>query len=690
MVRDALAALRAWRLGLLAFAGLLLGVATTHGSAQAREPVSLQLRWDHQFQFAGYYAALWQGYYAAAGIDVEIRSGIAGDGTALDAIAEVASGRATFGIGASDILVARARGDPLVITASIFPTTLGAFYTRADSGITTPRQMAGHRVARRPGDHLDVQLLAVLRLEGVGLGDIVEVPHTTEGLADLAAGRVDVVPGYRITAPFYAAQLGLRLNEIRPETYGVDFYGDSLFTHADVVARDPRLVDAFREASLMGWRYALEHPEEIAARIAAEFPREPVAGTLVDLNLFQAARLVPLLADPVQSLGHVNAERWRRMMGELHRAGLVATAEIPDEAFFTRTDAIALQVERWQRLALGATLLAGGASLVAIAAYVAWLRQNVRRSRDALETSRWQLALTVDAAREGLFEWWPDTDQLRCRWGRGGGGPVPSPAPETLQEFLERVHPADRGGLQRALVALAAAGSGYVESEFRVGGGDSVPWFLLRCGMPPRGQRHQQAVFGVLLDVTRRKRAEQAMERLAMQDPLTGLANRRSFDDALHRSLAKADRRGTGVVVGLVDLDGFKPINDRFGHDRGDEVLREVARRLVGAVRAGDMAARFGGDEFALIVEEMAAEDVGPWADRLLADLAQPMRIGEQSLEVRASIGWTRYPDDASSAATLVRHADSALYRVKRSGGGRQLRYRSREQRSAAFDRRRA
>ncbi len=168
--------------------------------------------------------------------------------------------------------------------------------------------------------------------------------------------------------------------------------------------------------------------------------------------------------------------------------------------------------------------------------------------------------------------------------------------------------------------------------------------------------------------------ARDQLEHQALHDPLTGLSNRRLFADRLDHALA---RRASEVSVLFCDLDDFKLVNDRLGHDAGDELLRLVASRLSSCVRPGDTVARLGGDEFAILLD--AAGDAMPTADRVLAAVQQPASVGGRTVPVSISVGVAHHPpipqsggrDVVTAAAALLRSADTAMYAAKGAGKGR-------------------
>ncbi|MBT3063903.1 MAG: EAL domain-containing protein [Candidatus Thiodiazotropha sp.] len=179
----------------------------------------------------------------------------------------------------------------------------------------------------------------------------------------------------------------------------------------------------------------------------------------------------------------------------------------------------------------------------------------------------------------------------------------------------------------------------------------------------------KQVLYSIVHDITDRKRAEAELEHIAHYDSLTGLPNRRLKTDRLRQAIAHSKRNGTSVGVCYLDLDGFKPINDRFGHDYGDKILIEVANRLQTVLREEDTVSRIGGDEFVLILTNLTnLDECILILDRVLEIIAQPIQLDDTALVVSASIGITHYPEDDVDADILLRHADQAMYWAKDAG----------------------
>jgi diguanylate cyclase (GGDEF)-like protein/PAS domain S-box-containing protein len=176
----------------------------------------------------------------------------------------------------------------------------------------------------------------------------------------------------------------------------------------------------------------------------------------------------------------------------------------------------------------------------------------------------------------------------------------------------------------------------------------------------------------IFSDITVIKQHQQRLEHLAHYDALTQLPNRMLLGDRLQLAMAQTERNGKMLAICYLDLDNFKPINDKFGHSAGDFLLIEVAQRLKTCVRAGDTVSRLGGDEFVLLVSNIEDLHECDYAvARIISALTQPFRVSDHSIAISASIGVTLYPHDGSDADTLLRHADQAMYAAKQGGRNR-------------------
>jgi diguanylate cyclase (GGDEF)-like protein len=180
------------------------------------------------------------------------------------------------------------------------------------------------------------------------------------------------------------------------------------------------------------------------------------------------------------------------------------------------------------------------------------------------------------------------------------------------------------------------------------------------------------------------KHSRRELVHLAHHDTLTGLPNRNLLNHDLRKAIARAQRTGKKFAVCLMDLDGFKPINDKLGHKVGDEVLREIARRVTDILRRGDTIARWGGDEFVLLLDGVATEgQLTEVLDRTLSVVSAPLACADGA-RVTTSVGVSQYPTDSSDAEGLVKRADEAMYQAKRSGGNRFVLYAAQGQPRAA------
>ena len=267
------------------------------------QPLTLQLPWLHQFQFAGYYAAVEEGYYKNAGFNVEILEGKPG----ISPVNQVVSGQMSYGVARSELLLHRLNGKPIVVLAAIMQHSAIILLTKRGNGIESPHDMIGKRIMLLNGDDA-AEYIAMFLNEGVPFERINRIPSSFD-IHDLINGKVDVFNAYITNEPFILAQNNMPTTIIKPINYGIDFYGDCLFTSEHNVKTNPSQVQKFRTASLRGWEYALAHPEKIINTILTQYGSKKTKEHL----LFEAASLTKLIMPELIEIGHMNPGRWDHM-----------------------------------------------------------------------------------------------------------------------------------------------------------------------------------------------------------------------------------------------------------------------------------------------------------------------------------------------------------------------------------------
>jgi diguanylate cyclase (GGDEF)-like protein/PAS domain S-box-containing protein len=225
-------------------------------------------------------------------------------------------------------------------------------------------------------------------------------------------------------------------------------------------------------------------------------------------------------------------------------------------------------------------------------------------------------------------------------------------------------------GDRTAIIARLQREGSLTDAELALVRRDGSPaWAYASATLLPGGEGEEDQIEGTLIDVTRRKSAENQILYQAYHDALTGLPNRLLFHDRLIQAMAQARRDRRGLAVLFLDLDQFKLVNDTLGHGAGDRLLQEISGRLRQAVGEGATVARVGGDEFTLLLPGVSSgEEVAPVAERLLAAIALPAEIGGHRLYVTTSIGISLFPADGHEAESLLTRADIAMYRAKELG----------------------
>ncbi|SHM95322.1 PAS domain S-box-containing protein/diguanylate cyclase (GGDEF) domain-containing protein [Duganella sacchari] len=628
----------------------------------ALEKITLQLKHVHQFQFAGYYAAVEQGYYKEAGLEVQIREGSDGNEPERDVIA----GKAEYGVGSSSLLLARLAGKPVVVLGVVFQHSPYALAMRQSGGDPDIRRLIGKRVMI--GSLTDElgnadELLAYLIKEGIPPNKFQRVEHSFNP-DDLISGKVDAMAVYTTNEPDTFDRLGFPYDIYSPRAVGIDFYGDNLFTSEQEIANHPARVAAFRAASMRGWQWAMSHHEETADLILNKYSRRSDRQHL----LYEARQMVPLVQPVLVEIGYMNPDRWH------HIADVYAGLHmLPKNANF---DGFMYQLDSTRPSLVWLYRVLGVAALLLVLGAAVHFSQLARERKRALEIIRkgeQRFRTMFEASPLGIalidsisYEYRDINARYQEILGR-------SQHELRALRWLEVGHPDDVVQIkaQMALLITQQISSFKALSRlFRPDG--SVAWIDVSVNAIDTESGGHLHHLCMIEDVTAKKQSEQLIWQQANFDTLTHLPNRRMFLDRLAHDMLKSQRDKLRIAILFIDLDHFKEVNDTLGHQQGDVLLVDAARRISACVRKSDTVARLGGDEFTVILNELNESDnVERIAQDILDSLLQPFELGAEQAFVSASIGITLYPDDALDIDSLLKHADQAMYAAKGAGRNR-------------------
>lgn len=512
------------------------------------KPITLQLQWHHQFQFAGYYAALAKGFYTEAGLDVTIKDGgYDSTGRAVLPEAEVLFNRAQFGSTRTDLLINHSQGVPFVVLANIMQHSPFIFLTTDQYAFKRLEDIGPQRPIslNLPGSgdqRMDAEALAALRVAGVNLDKLNNHIPTWE-LDDLLTGHTQLAPAYSTDEPYFVKKAGQIPVVIEPRDYGIDFYGDLLFTRQSMLDDHPETVEKFRTASIKGWKYAMEHTDEIAELILKDYTTRNKA---YDKNflIYEAEKIKALMNSDVIEIGYINKERWQKIAEIYQSLGLINRVNLDSFLYDPEPE------DQWQN-------------------YKHWIQLLI-------------------------------------------------------------------------IPFLIAAG---------------IIWYLFSL------------TSALKREILKRHEAEKTLKNQAELDSLTGISNRYVFQQNLEKEFARARRYHQPFSLMIMDIDLFKAVNDQYGHQAGDEVLRSLAKVTTNLLRNSDLFARYGGEEFVVLLPNTSLSDTLRLAKRILYE-NRHNAVVYNSLTIRytISIGVTEILDSDATVEDLFKRSDDLLYDAKDAG----------------------
>lgn len=570
---------------------LLLASLPVH----ATEHVTLQLKWTHAFQFAGYYAAKEQGYYREAGLDVDIREALPAD----DPVRDVLAGKAEFGVGTSSLLLERKAGKPVVALAVIFQHSAYVLIARQQTATQGIHDLVGKRVMLEPQSD---ELLAYLQREDIPLDRIIRVEHSYD-TEDLISGKADAIAAYVTNQPYDLDLAQLPYQIYTPRSAGIDFYGDNLFTSERELQAHPERVKAFRAASLRGWKYAMEHPDELIDLILAKYSQRHSR----DYFQFEAQKTISLIHPELIEVGYMNPGRWRHIADTYAEIGMLPRGYSIEGFLYDpdpqRDDLTWLY--RWLAVALVLSAIAG------VIAY-----RFARLSR-ALSASEGRYRLIAENVQDVLWKY--EFGRQRASYVSPSISRLTGFTPEEAmaQSLDDALTPASVELLRKAISSLIEhpeAAKKVLELEACCKNGSTV-WTEDTISIIRDDAGRATEVIGISRDLTERRKAQEEQKRfvaMVSHEFRTPLA---TIDGAVQRLAASAEqaseatRKRYAYIQQAADrltalLDDYLT-QDQFGTGERSLHLKHVSPSFLLKDALASASALSGGHRFTLMEADM-------------------------------------------------------------------------------------
>ena len=485
------------------------------GESTKLDKVILQLKWRHQFQFAGYYAAVENGYYKDAGLDVTIVEAQPG----VDPSVAVLAGKADFGVAGSTLAILREKGNPIVVLAAIFQHSPLVIMMKDDGAIADIHSLVGKKVMIEP---LSAEVMTYLQIENINTDSLTILPHTFN-IKDLIDGKVDAMTAYTTTEPYHFRKLKIPYKLLDPHTCGIDFYGDCLFTTEKQIRLHPERVKAFREASLRGWKYAMDHPEDLITIIRQKYNRKLSREQLQ----YEAMEMRSLINPNIIEIGYMNRARWQHILDTYKKAGQISSdISLKDFIYATSPSTSPLRQKLYYTAVILLTLLAAGIGITAMRfRKLNSILKNEIELRDhaeqELKETRNILEAAFDQSPAGIII--ADAPDGRLRhFNKAARQILGSPGDQTtvgvgIKQFTPgeqllypdgtKVKP-EEGPLARAILHGESC-----SKEFISNNGDHEQRLVWAKAAPVRDdQGIIKAGIAVVLDITERKKAQLALQ----------------------------------------------------------------------------------------------------------------------------------------------------------------------------------
>jgi len=625
---------------------LFIIIFITFLHSNEKSNITLQLNWLHQFQFAGYYIAKEKGFYKDVGLDVTINE--FSNNIELNNILK--NKEADFAIGRSSLLINKINGEDIVAIAAIFQNS-PLMLLSIDEKITTIEDIRNKKIMITPDAEFTASLTAMLNSNGIYKENIQIIEHSFN-IEDLINKKVDLMASYISNELIVLKDRGINYNIFHPKDYGFDFYSDILFTSSEFIKQNPITTKKFYEASLKGWEYAFNNKIEAAELIYKKYNSQNKSL----INLIKEAEILETLAinEENNKIGALDKRKLEKILQVFKVLGLTK-GQIDLNSFIYEHNhhkKLIFEIAPKQRDMIVMLII----FLTIIFIIIIFFLNKIHNKRKLLDA-------VINSTDDLIYYKDQNLNYLGCN--------------KSFEKFAKKNKKEIIGKNDFELFDKKYA-SIFRENDLKVLNDKQTSTdneWLEFDGKTLLFQSKKRAleynsktgigILGISRDITNLYEIQKKLEEQATIDELTKTYNRKVFNEKISELIDLYKRYEIHFSIALFDIDNFKNINDTYGHNVGDEVLKNISLIIKNNIRVTDMLFRIGGEEFIIIYPKIEIDDAFVSIEKLKNLIKNEKMIPDSSITF--SIGLTQITSE-DNEDTIFKRVDDLMYFSKKNG----------------------
>lgn len=608
--------------------------------------VNLQLNWQHQFQFAGYYMAKEKGFYKDAGLDVNIKE-FTYD---LKITKEIENNNSDFAIGRSSLLIERANGSDIVALGAIFQESPLILLVKKDSNINTIKDLKDKKIMFTNDATFSASILAMLNANNLRPNDYQIVEHSFN-LDDLISNKVDAMAVYMSNEPILLKEKNIPYTIFEPKNYGFDFYSDILFTSSKFIKENPKITKDFYNASIKGWEYAFENLVETAEIIHSKYNTQNKSF----IHLLKEGEILKKLAHlNKEGIGDLNENKLNDILNVFKIFGLTKNSININKFIYDGNPhkTMNYEISKKEKKYL-VILFLFILTIIALAVY--FFLKN-KQTKELLSTV---INTTDDLIfyKNNRFKYIGCNKSFETLLGKKQSEIIGKTDFEIFEEDSAKIF------RKYDLLVLETNNISINEEYIESNENKNKKLFQMKK-IPFEYEKNKRGILGIGNDITQLHEIQEKLKKQAYYDELTNVYNRKAYNERIQEKLDLFHRHQTSFCIAMYDIDDFKFINDTYGHDIGDKVLKELSKEVKSLIRKTDLLFRVGGEEFVIIFPETSIDDAFKIVEKIRIDISN-MNIIKTKITISIGITQSKTQDDANSIYSKI---DKLMYQSKNNG----------------------